>query len=91
MATGVLTLGAIVPAHAGSWSGTVPCPISTQVGAMGTQAATGSMLLTANGISQHWPPYNPGIHTFFHAPYGPGSWSVTGDGATNGVGTCGLP
>lgn len=90
--TAILTIGAVAsatPAVAGSWSGSITCPASIFVKATGAKGGTGPITVSAQGHSYTDTTKATGFSITVVGASSAGSWSVSGSGATSGVGYCG--
>lgn len=76
---------------AGDWYGSYSCPLSTVVIASGTSNGLGQMIEYAASHSSGQGAYPKGTTVIWKGnSYGGGSWQVVGDGASSGVGYCGV-
>ncbi|ACZ30614.1 outer membrane autotransporter [Xylanimonas cellulosilytica DSM 15894] len=88
-AIGVGGVAMASPALAGTWSGTMTCPGSIFVKSTGTKGGTGSITVYAAGHSFTYSTQKTGVQYTVVGAYSSGSWSVSGAGATAGIGYCG--
>ena len=88
---GAFTIGAIAmasPAAANSWSGSIPCPSSQAINAVGTSHQPGNMTVRAGSITWSMTGNGP---LQVRGWRGEQSWAVHGPGASSAVAFCGNP